>query len=65
MKKEELLILLQSIPQGKVTTYGILAKHFDTSPRAIARMLASNTELDTYPCYKVVASTGDISGYRG
>ena len=53
------------IPKGKVTTYTLLAKHLKTSPRAIASMLAANTELDKYPCYKVIHSDGLIGGYRG
>jgi O-6-methylguanine DNA methyltransferase len=56
---------LQSIPRGKVTTYGILATYLETSPRAIASMLAANTELDRYPCYRVVHTDGRIGGYRG
>lgn len=27
-------------------------------------MLASNTEQDRYPCYKVLASDGRVSGYN-
>lgn len=56
---------LQTIPKGKVTTYGALAKQLQTSARAIASMLAANTELDLYPCYKVVHTDGRIGGYRG
>ena len=56
---------IQRIPKGKVTTYGILAKHFQTSPRAIASMLAANTELDLYPCYKIIHTDGTIGGYGG
>ena len=63
--KYELFWLLSSIPKGKVTTYKILAEYFHTSPRAIASMLSANRELDRYPCYKVIACNGKISGYRG
>ena len=56
---------LLKIPQGKVTTYSILAKHLKTSPRAVASMLAANTELELYPCYKVIHTDGLIGGYRG
>lgn len=55
---------LKRIPPGKVATYGTFAKHFRTSPRAIANMLAANTLLDTYPCYRVVHTDGRIGGYR-
>jgi len=56
---------LQHIPRGKVATYGALAQYLQTSPRAIASMLAANTDLDQYPCYKVVHTDGRIGGYRG
>jgi methylated-DNA-[protein]-cysteine S-methyltransferase len=62
---EKLYHTLQALPHGKVTTYGSLAKYLSTSPRAIASMLAANTELDMYPCYKVVHTDGRIGWYRG
>jgi O-6-methylguanine DNA methyltransferase len=65
MNRLELYTFLQTIPKGKVTTYGALAKHFSTSPRAIASMLSANQELDVYPCYKVIHTDGRIGGYRG
>ena len=55
-QKLEVLKFLQSIPKGKVTTYKALAQRFDTHPRAIAVYMRTNKELDTYPCYKVVAN---------
>lgn len=54
---------LLSIPRGKVATYATLAKHLDTSPRAIASMLAANREANIYPCYKVVHTDGRLGGY--
>jgi len=58
--KTELYEALQHIPRGNVTTYDTLAKYFHSSPRAIASMLAANTELDRYPCYKVIHTDGRI-----
>lgn len=63
-RKEALFQLLLEIPREKVTTYAELARVLGTSPRGVASMLSSNTEPDRYPCYKVVASDGRISGYR-
>lgn len=63
--RSELYKALLAIPKGKVASYGTLAKHFHTSPRAIASMLAANTELELYPCYKVIHTDGTIGGYRG
>lgn len=56
---------IQRIPAGKVTTYGALAKHLKTSPRAAASMLAANALPDVYPCFKVVHTDGRIGGYNG
>jgi len=43
-----------------VITYKLLAQKFDTHPRAVARILASNTQQDIYPCYKVICSDGTL-----
>ncbi len=59
------LLLLKKIPKGKVTTYGILAKKCNTSPRAIGRIMANNSDLINCPCYKVVGSDGKLVGYSG
>lgn len=63
-RKELLFQLLLEIPKGGFTTYGELARVLGTSPRAVASMLSSNFEQDRYPCYKVVASDGKVSGYN-
>ena len=57
------LLLLKKIPEGKVATYGEVARVCDTSPRAIGRIMASNTAPASYPCYKVVAFDGKLCGY--
>lgn len=62
-QKLQVLTFLQSLPKGKVTTYKALAQKFGTHPRAIATYMRTNTQLDTYPCYKVVANDGGLSGY--
>ncbi|MCH7828910.1 MGMT family protein [Patescibacteria group bacterium] len=57
------ILLLKKIPKGKVTTYKELARVCKTSPRAIGRIMASNEHPKEYPCYKVVASNGELTGY--
>ncbi len=57
------LEFLNTLPRNKVTTYKALAQKFNTHPRAIASYMRSNKNRDSYPCYKVVADTGWISGY--
>lgn len=55
--------LLKKIPRGKVATYKELARVCGTSPRAVGRIMAGNTDPLNYPCYKVVASSGELTGY--
>ena len=55
--------LLKEIPKGKVATYKEMARVCGTSPRAIGRIMAGNTHPHEYPCYKVVASSGALTGY--
>ena len=62
-QKSLVLRFLQTLPTGKVTTYKALAEKFSTHPRAIATYMRTNKELDTYPCYKVVANDGWLNGY--
>lgn len=62
-QKHEVLQFLERLPRNKVTTYKALAQKFGTHPRAIATYMRTNKEYDTYPCYKVVAADGWLSGY--
>ena len=55
--------LLKKIPCGKVATYKELARVCRTSPRAIGRIMAGNPDPAAFPCYKVVASSGELGGY--
>lgn len=64
MLKQKVLDELLKIPHWKVTTYKNLALKFDTHPRAVAQIMRYNKDPIKYPCYKVIASTGKISGYN-
>ena len=57
------ILLLKKIPKGRVATYKELARVCKTSPRAIGRIMAGNEHPKEYPCYKVVASDGELTGY--
>ena len=57
------ILLLKKIPKGKVATYKEMARVCHTSPRAIGRIMAGNDHPKEYPCYKVVASDGKLTGY--
>ncbi|MDO8598517.1 MAG: MGMT family protein [bacterium] len=56
---------MRKIPRGRVVTYAALARRFCTSPRAIGSIMRANVALDAYHCYKVVASSGALTGYSG
>ena len=61
--RQKLYALLQTIPRGRVVTYGTLAqmlgsKHY---ARAVGNALHRNPDGDLYPCYKVVGSKGELS----
>lgn len=60
---KQLFALLKRIPKGKVTTYGVLAKKLNTSPRHVGYMLKRNPRLIVIPCHRVVKSNGKIGGY--
>ena len=60
---QKAIVLLKKIPKGKVATYKELAKVCKTSPRAIGRIMAGNEHPKEYPCYKVVAFNGELTGY--
>jgi methylated-DNA-[protein]-cysteine S-methyltransferase len=61
---KKVLESLLEIPTWKVTSYKNLALKFDTHPRAIAQIMRYNKEPLKYPCYKVIAADGKISGYN-
>ncbi len=54
--------LLLKIPKNKVTTYKILARELKIHPRAVGKLLSKNDPKKA-PCYKVIYSSGKISGY--
>lgn len=61
---KEILEYLQTIPKGKITSYKFLAGKFEVHPRKIASVMRYNKDPITYPCYKVLAESGKISGYN-
>ena len=54
---------LLQIPYGKVVSYGDLGKKLWLHPRSVGRLLSKNQEPDKYPCFKVVAFDGKLTGY--
>lgn len=56
--------LLKLIPEGKVTTYGEMARALNTKAwRAVGSAMAKNKNLIVIPCHRVVRSDGSIGQY--
>lgn len=54
--------LVQQIPEGRVTTYGDIARALGTrDARRIGHALHANPSGDTTPCHRVVAKDGRLS----
>jgi methylated-DNA-protein-cysteine methyltransferase-like protein len=64
--KEHVYALLQTIPEGRVTTYGQLAAWLGNPhyARAVGNILHDNPDPSRYPCHRVVNSRGCVAeGY--
>ncbi len=57
---------LLSIPLGKTTTYGSLAKHIGRgkASRAVGAAVGKNPISFVVPCHRAVGSTGALTGYH-
>ncbi|KAL2819334.1 6-O-methylguanine DNA methyltransferase [Aspergillus cavernicola] len=58
-------ICLLSIPPGKWTTYGALAKHLNSSARAVGTAMRLNPFAPGVPCHRVLGRGGALGGYLG
>lgn len=55
--------LVEKVPQGKVTTYGDIAKWLNfKTPRQVGWILHRNPSHSKTPCHRVVFSDGRLSG---
>jgi O-6-methylguanine DNA methyltransferase len=64
--QEAVLNLVKQIPEGKVTTYGEIARKITGSvraARAVAQAVAKNPYPIIIPCHRVVRGNGDVGGY--
>ena len=58
--------LTARIPQGKVTTYGHIARKLGTSAyRAVGNAMNRNPYAPAVPCHRVVGSDGTLTGFAG
>lgn len=63
-EKRVYLALLQ-VPPGHFTTYGALASHLSSSPRAVGNAMRRNPLAPRVPCHRVVATGGALGGFKG
>jgi methylated-DNA-[protein]-cysteine S-methyltransferase len=63
---------LRKIPYGQTTSYGELAKQFEsdnkgkgTSPRAVGGAVGRNPVSILIPCHRVIGRNGSLTGYAG
>ena len=54
-----------SIPYGKTSHYGDVARALNTSPRAVGGACARNPIPLLIPCHRVVGKSGALTGYSG
>jgi len=52
--------IVKSIPQGKVTTYGAIARQINTDPRVVGWALRGNPD-PSLPCHRVVKKGGFLA----
>ncbi len=58
--------LLLKVPEGKVTTYKVLAEILETKAyRAVGQVLKNNPRAPRIPCHRVVNSNGKLGGFMG
>ena len=57
--------LVRQIPEGKLSTYGAVAKALGdvVASRAVGRMMNQNPDADDMPCFRIVHSDGKIGGF--
>ena len=56
--------IVSSIPKGKISTYGDIAKVLGTKAyQAVGNAMAKNPNLISVPCHRVIESDGSIGGY--
>jgi len=63
--REKVYELTKLVPQGKVATYGQLAKLAGKpkAARAVGGFMRTNPDAPRTPCHRVVAHDGSLTGY--
>ena len=65
INSEDVYNMLLTIPKGKVSTYGDLAKALGnpSASRHVGRILSKNPNPIKVPCHRVIMSNGKLGGY--
>ncbi|MFL6488102.1 MAG: MGMT family protein [Nitrososphaera sp.] len=65
LKASQVYDIVSQIPEGKVSTYGDIAKALGhpRASRAVGRILNRNPNPAVTPCHRVIMSDGKIGGY--
>ena len=64
--QQKVYAALKTVPRGRVTTYGLLARAVGCgSPRAVGQALRNNPFAPEVPCHRVVRSDLTIGGFEG
>ncbi len=63
--RQRVWAVTRTIPKGKVSTYGAVAKALKSGPRAVGQALKCNPYAPAVPCHRVIASDGSLGGYNG
>ncbi|HKC14349.1 MAG TPA: MGMT family protein [Patescibacteria group bacterium] len=65
--KDKVYEVTRKIPKGKVATYGQVARLAGNSKaaRAVGMFMKTNPDAPETPCHRVVASSGELTGYSG
>ena len=56
---------IAAIPRGETATYGDIARHVRSGPRAIGGACGANPICIAIPCHRVLAGGGGLGGYSG
>ncbi len=61
---DRVFAVVKRIPQGKVLTYGLVAKLAGIkSPRVVGNILHKNIDPKTVPCHRVVNASGNVASH--
>jgi methylated-DNA-[protein]-cysteine S-methyltransferase len=64
--EQRVYALVRTIPRGKVSTYGLVAKKLGCgSGQAIGQALRRNPYAPEMPCHRVVSSALTLGGFNG